>query len=106
VTTDWNEGSPIIWEGEWDGRPYQDKGTVREVRPPQVLEYSHFSPLIGLPDVPENYHTVRIEVVEDGPETTVTLIQDNNETEETKDYSEGNWQTMLDGLKKVVEEGS
>src|SRR5688572_25006797 len=106
VTTDWNEGSPITWEGEWDGRPYQDKGTVREVRPPQVLEYSHFSPLIGLPDVPENYHTVRIEVVEDGPETTVTLIQDNNETEETKDYSEGNWQTMLDGLKKVVEEGS
>ena len=104
VTTDWKEGSPITWEGEWDGRPYQDKGTVREVRPPQILEYSHFSPLIGLPDVPENYHTVRIEVIEDGPATRVTLIQDNNETEETKDHSEGNWKTMLDGLKEVVEE--
>ena len=104
VTTDWKEGSPITWEGEWDGRPYQDKGTVREVRPPQILEYSHFSPLVGLPDVPENYHTVRIEVIEDGPATRVTLIQDNNETEETKDHSEGNWKTMLDGLKEVVEE--
>ena len=106
VTTDWREGSPITWEGEWDGQPYQDKGTVRDVHPPQVLEYSHFSPLTGLPDVPENYHNVRIEVVEDGPATRVTLIQDNNETEETKDHSEGNWQAMLDGLKKVAEERS
>ena len=56
--------------------------------------------------MPENYHTVRIEVVEDGPATRVTLIQDNNETAEAKDHSEGNWQTMLDGLKKVVEEES
>ena len=106
VTTDWQEGSPITWEGEWEGRSYQDKGTVREVRAPQILEYSHFSPMTGLPDVPENYHTVRIEVVEDGAATRVTLIQDNNETLEAKDHSEGNWQTMLDGLKKVVEERS
>ncbi|HWL49171.1 MAG TPA: SRPBCC domain-containing protein, partial [Acidimicrobiia bacterium] len=90
----------------WDGQPYQDKGTVRDVHPPQVLEYSHFSPLTGLPDVPENYHNVRIEVVEDGPATRVTLIQDNNDTDETKDHSEGNWQTMLDGLKEVVERDS
>jgi uncharacterized protein YndB with AHSA1/START domain len=106
VTTDWKEGSLITWEGEWDGRPYQDKGTVREVHPPQVLEYSHFSPLTGLPDVPSNYHTVRIEVVEDGPATRVTLIQDNNETAETRDHSEDNWQTILDGLKNVVEGGT
>jgi uncharacterized protein YndB with AHSA1/START domain len=106
VTTDWTVGSPITWEGEWDGRPYQDRGVVREVRPPQVLEYSHFSPLSGQPDLPENYHTVRIEVVEDGPGTRVTLIQDNNETLESKDHSEGNWQIMLDGLKNVVEKGA
>ena len=106
VTTDWQEGSPITWEGEWEGRSYQDRGTVREVRAPQILEYSHFSPMSGLPDVPENYHTVRIEVVDDGPATKVTLIQDNNDTAEAKDHSEGNWQTMLDGLKTIVEEGS
>jgi uncharacterized protein YndB with AHSA1/START domain len=103
VATDWKEGSPITWEGEWDGRPYQDKGMVREVRPPQVLEYSHFSPLSGLPDVPENYHTVRVEVVEDGLATRVTLIQDNNQTSEAREHSEKNWQAMLDGLKDFVE---
>ncbi len=103
VTTDWSEGSPITWEGEWEGRLYQDKGMVREVRPPQILEYSHFSSLSGEPDLPENYHAVRIEVVEDGPATTVTLIQDNNETPEARDHSEKNWQMMLEGLKEVVE---
>lgn len=103
VATDWKEGSPITWEGEWDGQRYQDKGTVHETHPPQVLEYSHFSPLTGLPDVPENYHTVRVEVVEHGPATRVTLIQDNNETPEAREHSEKNWQTMLEGLKKVVE---
>jgi uncharacterized protein YndB with AHSA1/START domain len=103
VATDWMAGSPITWEGEWDGRPYRDKGMVREVRPPQVLEYSHFSPLSGLPDLPENYHTVRIEIVEDGPTTNVTLIRDNNETSEARIHSEKNWQAMLDGLKGFVE---
>ena len=104
VTTDWSEGSPITWEGEWNGNEYQDKGTIREVRPPQILEYSHFSPLTGLRDDPANYHTVRIEVVDEGSVTKVTLIQDNNETAEVRDHSEKNWQAMLDGLKNVVEE--
>lgn len=104
VTTDWEEGSPITWEGEWDGQSYQDKGAVREVHAPQILEYSHFSPLSGLPDEPANYHTVRIEVVEEGPTTQVTLIQDNNESDEARDHSEKNWQAMLDGLKQVVEQ--
>jgi uncharacterized protein YndB with AHSA1/START domain len=106
VTTDWSEGSPITWEGEWEGRPYQDKGVILDVHPPQVLEFSHFSPLTGLPDVPANYHTVRIEVVEDGPRAEVTLIQDNNETPEAREHSERNWQAMLDGLKTLVEGGS
>jgi uncharacterized protein YndB with AHSA1/START domain len=103
VTTDWTEGSPITWEGEWEGQRYRDKGTILEVRPPQVLEYSHFSPLTGLPDEPANYHTVRIEVYEEGQGTMVTLIQDSNETADAREHSEKNWQAMLDGLKDVVE---
>jgi uncharacterized protein YndB with AHSA1/START domain len=106
VSTDWGVGSPITWAGEWEGKSYEDKGTVREVRPPQILEYSHFSPLSGMPDLPENYHTVRIEVMDDDGVTRVILTQDNNDTSEARDHSEKNWQSMLDGLKEVVEENS
>ncbi len=61
VTTDWREGSPITWKGEWEGKPYEDKGVILKLEPERTLQYSHFSPLAGLPDKPENYHTVTIE---------------------------------------------
>jgi uncharacterized protein YndB with AHSA1/START domain len=106
VSTDWGVGSPITWAGEWEGKSYEDKGTVREVVPPQILEYSHFSPLTGQPDLPENYHTVRIEVIDDEGVTKVILTQDNNDTSEARDHSEKNWQSMLHGLREVVEASS
>lgn len=103
VSTDWEVGSPITWKGEWDGRSYQDKGTILELKPRRLLRYSHFSPLSGMADSPENYHTVTIEIAGDGSTTTVHLSQDNNETTEAREHSAANWQTMLDGLKDVVE---
>jgi len=57
----------------------------------------------GKPNVPENYHTVVVELAEQGERTLVTLSQDNNPTEEAREHSEKNWQTMLDGLKKLLE---
>jgi hypothetical protein len=54
-------------------------------------------------DVPENYHSVTIELSGQGGQTTLTLTQDNNETEEAREHSEKNWQMMLEGLKKLLE---
>ena len=62
VVSDWHEGAPIVWRGEWEGKPYEDKGKILQLKPEYVLQYSHFSPLSGQPDVPENYHTVTIEL--------------------------------------------
>lgn len=103
VTSDWRVGSPITWKGEWEGKAYEDKGEIRRIVPERLLEYSHFSPLAGLPDVPENYHTVTIELTGDGSRTDVTLSQDRNATEEARQHSEKNWSMMLEGLKKLVE---
>ncbi len=64
---------------------------------------SHFSPLSGLTDMPENYQTVTVELVSDGAGTTVSLSQDNNETEQAREHSKKNWKMMLDGLKKLLE---
>ena len=103
VSSDFRTGRPITWKGEWQGRPYEDKGTILEVEPNRVLAYSHFSPLSGQPDVPENYHTVRIELDGRGGETLVTLTQDRNATKQEREHSQKNWRMMLEGLKKVVE---
>jgi uncharacterized protein YndB with AHSA1/START domain len=103
VTSDWVVGSPIVWEGEWQGRAYEDKGIILQVVPERVLEYSHFSPLAGVPDVPENYHIVTVELSPDGERTRVTLSQDNNPTEQAREHSEKNWGMMLAALKQFLE---
>lgn len=103
VTSDWKEGSAITWKGEWKGKAYEDKGTILQMTPGKVLRYTHFSPLAGLPDLPENYHKVTIELAGNGASTKVTLSQDGNATEEERDHSQQNWSMMLEGLKKVVE---
>jgi uncharacterized protein YndB with AHSA1/START domain len=104
VVSDFREGSPIIWKGEWQGRPYEDKGTILKLQPWLLLQYSHFSPLSGLPDLPENYHTVTIRLSMVGDQTVVSLAQDHNANEEERMHSEENWKMMLMSLKKYVEQ--
>ena len=103
VTSDFREGSPIVFKGEWEGKAYEDKGVILKLNPEKMLRYSHYSPLSGLPDKPENYHTVTIDLVRQGEQTLVALTQDNNPTEEAKLHSEKNWAMMLAGLKKLLE---
>lgn len=103
MTSDFTPGSPVTWKGEWEGRPYEDKGEILRIERERLLEYTHFSPLAGLPDAPENYHTVTIELSGDGGKTNVALSQDNNKTDQEREHSEKNWRMMLEGLKKFVE---
>jgi uncharacterized protein YndB with AHSA1/START domain len=103
VISDWKKGSPIIWKGEWQGKTYEDKGVILRLVPQQTIQYSHFSPLSGLPYAPENYHTVRITLSEKGTQTFLSLSQDNNPTEKSRDHSEKNWTMMLESLKKLLE---
>lgn len=105
VETDWKPGSPIVWKGEYEGKTYEDKGRVLEIRPNRQLKVSHFSRMSGLPDKPENYHTLNYELQERAGSTHVSLSQDNNKDEAEAARSTQNWQSMLDGLKRTVEAG-
>ncbi|HPM61769.1 MAG TPA: SRPBCC domain-containing protein, partial [Methanoregulaceae archaeon] len=64
---------------------------------------NHYSPLSGLPDAPEHYHTVTITLSEDGAFTLLLLIQDNNPTEASRDHSQKNWEMILGKLKELLE---
>jgi uncharacterized protein YndB with AHSA1/START domain len=105
IVTNWREGGDITWKGEWQGKAYEDTGTVLRVDPEEMLQYDHFSPMAGLPDTPENHHTVTITLSKVDGQTTITLTQDHNATEEAKAHSEKNWMMMLEGLKKYLEAG-
>ncbi len=103
VVTDWKVGSPITYKGEWQGKRFEDKGRIVKFEREKRLVSTHWSPLSGVPDTPENYHTVTYELSGQDGKTQVTVTQDNNASEEEKADSERNWQMMLDSLKKLLE---
>jgi uncharacterized protein YndB with AHSA1/START domain len=107
AVSDWKEGSPISWKGEWKGKPFEDKGRILELRRGERLRYSHFSPLSGAADKPENYHQVTIDLSKqdshDG-QVRLDLSQDNNKTKQARDESQRNWAMMLEGIKRAVEQ--
>jgi uncharacterized protein YndB with AHSA1/START domain len=103
VTTDWQVGSPITYRGIWEGKAYEDKGVVLENEPEKLLVSTFWSSLSGVPDLPENYQTVRYELSSEDGGTRLTLIQDNNATQEDAEHSEQNWKMVLAGLKKLLE---
>src|SRR3989442_10144144 len=43
VETDWQVGSPITFKGDWEGKPYEDKGEILVFEPERKLAYSHRS---------------------------------------------------------------
>jgi uncharacterized protein YndB with AHSA1/START domain len=103
VISDWKEGSPIVWKGEWQGKPYEDKGTIIKIEPEHLLICSHFSPLSGTPDIPENYHIVTYELSPFKGHTNLSLSQDNNAGEKEMQHSAKMWENMLAELKKLLE---
>lgn len=103
VETTWEVGSPITWAGDYDGRAYQDKGEVLVFDEPSRLSVTHYSPVMGQPDEPENYHTIVYTLTESGGVTHVELTQDGCDSEEQADQFSANWQQMLEALKATTE---
>jgi uncharacterized protein YndB with AHSA1/START domain len=104
VTTSWEVGTPITWDGEYDGREYQDKGEVLTYDEPHVLSVTHYSPMMGQPDEPESYHTLVYTLTASGDDaTSLELTQDGNDSEEQAEQFSQNWQGMLAALKAHVE---
>lgn len=104
VTSDWQAGSPITYRGVWEGKAYEDKGTILQIEPEKLLVSTFWSALSGKPDAPENYNLVRYELAPDDGGTRVTITQDNNASQQEADHSQQNWGMVLDGLKKLLEQ--
>jgi uncharacterized protein YndB with AHSA1/START domain len=101
--TDWEKGSPIIHRGEYQGKPYEDKGTILEIEAPRLLVHTHWSPASGVPDAPENYERVTWELAERDDGTELTIRESNLASEEAKAASEQSWKVVLDNLKNLLE---
>ena len=104
AVSDWKEGSSIRYTGTWDGKTYEDKGTIVKVIPEKLLVSTYWSSMEGLEDKPENYKNVSYALETKGDATILTVTQDNNTSEESRAHSEGNWNMVLGGVKKLLEQ--
>ena len=101
--SEWKEGSRIIYKGTWEGKEYEDGGTILQLIPQKIFQSTYWSSMSGTEDKPENYATVTYELFKENNGTLLTLTQDNCKTEEMKKHLEENWGMVLDALKKVAE---
>lgn len=103
LVTSWRVGTPVLFKGEWEGKPYEDKGTVLEFIAGKKLSYNYWSNFSGTADVPENYQIITYEVKPEGDFAEVSISQSNIESEEKKKHSEQNWGMVLDAMAKLIE---
>jgi uncharacterized protein YndB with AHSA1/START domain len=101
--TDWKKGSPISYEGEWEGKKYKDKGAIIDIVPEKLLHTTYWSSMGGKEDKPENYNNVIYELEPRNAQTIITISQDNIENEAQLEHMKQNWSIVLEGMKKLLE---
>lgn len=103
VSTDWKEGSPINYTGEYNGKKYHDKGVIKKIEPEKIFQSTYWSSMGGKEDKPENYNLVTYNLSEKDGKTVLTLTQNNVGSEKEKEHVTGNWKAVLKKLKEIVE---
>lgn len=103
VVTDWKKGSPIFFRGEWEGKQYEDKGTILDIEEGRFVRYKYWSSMSGTADISENYSTIQYTLSGLDTKTVLTISQDGIASEEQRDHSEKNWKLIMEGLKQLIE---
>jgi uncharacterized protein YndB with AHSA1/START domain len=104
AVSDFKEGSPLIFKGTWEGKDYEDKGTILKVIPEKLFTYTYWSSMTGKPDTPGNYSVYSYELLPLGAKTELTIVQEDKFTsEEARSNAWEHWDIVAEGLKKTIE---
>lgn len=104
--TDWKIGSPIVFQGEYEGHQYKDKGNVLENVHNKRLKYNYWSGFSGLQDAPENYSIITYDIEElIKNNVKFTWTQEGYANEEGQQHSDSGLYGMLEQIKVLVEKG-
>ena len=102
--TDWNVGSSISIQGNYEGQIYKDKRNVLEVEKNKTLKYNYWSSFSGLKDQLENYAVVMYTLEQKNKgQTVITWQQEGFANEAGKCHSENGLKVMIDQIKKIAE---
>lgn len=103
LLTTWETGSDIKFRTEWEGKVFEQRGKVLELRPTEIVKYSLFAPTPGLEDKPENYFIMSYILTEDGIQTKLEIIQEDNRPNAVQEEPQGEENPVLKSLKDLAE---
>ena len=101
MVSSWKEGSPITFKGEYQRNTYEEKGLILQCKPEILLQYTHWSNLERLPDVPENYRNWTFNLSEEGTNVHLSITEDNIPTEKKRGCTDQFWTGVLSIFKKL-----
>lgn len=100
--SDWKVGSPIIFKMESDGKEIVAvKGSIKAIEQKTLLEYTCFTPKFE--NVPSKHTTVTYKLSSENGITKLSVSQGEFGDEETYNHTDASWDTVLDGLRKILE---
>jgi uncharacterized protein YndB with AHSA1/START domain len=103
LQTNWEVGSKIKFVTEWEGKIFEQWGTVLEFNPTTKLRYSLFAPRPNLKDSQENYFNMVYALTADGGQTKLEIIQEDNRLNAVQEEEQGEENSILKMFKQVAE---
>jgi hypothetical protein len=104
VEGDFKVGSPIVWKGMWDGKPFEDSGTIKKREENALLQFTHWTPTSGTPDDEAHRHLLTFRLAPENGGVRVMLQHENIPTLAMKEHSEPMWRQLLERMRAMIEE--
>lgn len=101
ASSDWKVGSPVIFEGVYQGKPYRDKGMILESENEKRIKYTFLSG--ANEDKPENYAVITYTLLARDNETSLTVTQEGANDDKALEHSRQGWKSILGKLKEILE---
>ena len=103
LITDWKVGSDIKFRVEWEGKIFEQWGTVLEMIPGKLIKYSLFFPRPDLEDKPENYFIMSYVLNPVNDHIKLDIIQEDNRPGAIQEEPKEEENPVLTALKNLAE---
>ena len=87
----------------WEGKPFEDRGMIKQVRQNSLLQYTHWSTASSTAEDAGTHNLLTFRLSQEKTGVRVVFQHENIATKEMKEHSEQMWNQLLASMKKMAE---
>ena len=104
VKSDWKIGSKILFDGNYQGKKFQDKGIIQKLEKEKLFQYVYLSEFSGLEDKDENYSVITFELNTENKMIKLIVTQKGFVDKKAQEHSDKGWNMVLRAIKNILEQ--